>query len=186
VRRHLAYLRYVLRHKLYVGLACFRYGLWWRAIKHDWSKFLPCEWTAYAHSFYNRDGSRRDWKSRDAFDKMEFDAAWNHHQKVNDHHWQYWCLITDSDEPRYRPLLMPEVSLREMVADWVGAGRAITGKIEVCDWYAKNKDKILLNPSNRVRVEELLQDWSTGNYISASTRGHAELTGSTGTSKQDP
>jgi len=177
MKRHLAYLRYVLRHKLYVGQACLRYGLWWRAIKHDWTKFLPCEWEPYANSFYNRDGTKRDWKMRDPFDKMEFDAAWNHHQKVNDHHWQFWCLITDSDEPRYKPLPMPERCIREMVADWVGAGRAITGKIEVCDWYAKNRDKMLLAPETRARVEELLSDWTTGEFVSEDTRERRRILG---------
>src|SRR5436190_17785335 len=137
MRRHLAYLRYVLRHKWYVFLACARYGLWWRGIKHDWSKFLPCEWSAYVRSFYNTDGSKKDWKARTEVEKDAFDAAWNHHQKVNDHHWQFWLLVTDSDEPRQRPLLMPERCVKEMIADWVGAGKAITGKIEVCDWFAK-------------------------------------------------
>jgi len=177
MKRHLAYFRYVCLHKWYVGLACLHYGLWWRAIKHDWSKFLPCEWWAYADSFYNRDGSKRDWQTRDAFDKMNFDMAWNHHQKVNDHHWQYWVLTTDSDEPRNRPLPMPVVCIKEMVADWVGAGRAITGKIEVCDWYAKNKDKMLLAPVVRKCVEELLLDWQTGEFRDESTRERIRILG---------
>lgn len=158
MRRHFAYLKYVLRHRWYVMLACFRYGLWWRGIKHDWSKFMPCEWTPYADSFYNRDGTKRDWKSRDAFDKVEFDAAWNHHQKVNDHHWQFYCLITDADEPRYRPLPMPDVCIREMVADWASAGFVITGRWEVVEWYERNKEKMLLHPSTRLTVEELLKN----------------------------
>jgi hypothetical protein len=177
VKRHLAYLRYVVKHKLYVGLACLRYGLWWRAIKHDWQKFLPREWFPYAQSFYNEDGSRRDWKTRDSVETNQFDDAWNHHQKSCDHHWQHFLLVTDSDEPRHRPLMMPVICIREMVADWVGAGRAITGKIEVCDWYAKNKDKILLHPSNRLIVEDLLKDWETGEYRNESTRERIRVLG---------
>src|SRR6266536_5236416 len=104
MKGHWAYLKYVLRHKWFVFIA----GRWvgaplWRLIIHDWSKFLPCEWEPYVQSFYCRDGSKRDWKTRDVWTKMEFDLAWNHHQKVNKHHWQFWTLVTDSDDPRLRP-----------------------------------------------------------------------------------
>ena len=39
-RRHIAYLRYVLRHKYYVWQACRIVGgiPIWRAIFHDWDK----------------------------------------------------------------------------------------------------------------------------------------------------
>lgn len=53
-------------------------------------------------------------------------------------------------------LAMPEAAIREMVADWAGAGRVITGKWEVVDWYRKNRDNIVLHPDTRSRVEELL------------------------------
>ena len=36
-----------------------------------------------------------------------------------------------------------------MVADWMGAGRAITGKWDVAGWYADNWRKIHLRPETR-------------------------------------
>lgn len=54
-------------------------------------------------------------------------------------------------------LQMPEHFVREMVADWAGAGRAITGRWEVADWYAKNKGKMLLHPQTLALVERLLR-----------------------------
>jgi len=39
---------------------------------------------------------------------------------------------------------MPEHFVREMIADWCGAGRAITGEWEVLDWYEKNREKMAL------------------------------------------
>lgn len=53
-------------------------------------------------------------------------------------------------------LRMPERLVREMVADWMGAGRAITGRWEVGVWYAANADKMVLHVATRARVEELL------------------------------
>lgn len=158
VKGHWAYLVYVIRHKWFV----FRAGRWcgvgiWQLLIHDWTKFLPCEWYPYVGSFYNRDGTKRDWKSRTAVDKLAFNRAWNHHQKANKHHWQYWVLTNDSDDPKHSALEMPEKYRREMVADWMGAGRAITGNWEVWNWYEKNKDKILLEAATRSRVEGQLE-----------------------------
>ena len=48
------------------------------------------------------------------------------------------------NDPNY-PIPMPEKYAREMVADWAGAGRAITGKWETLEWYEKNQEKILFS-----------------------------------------
>jgi hypothetical protein len=55
------------------------------------------------------------------------------------------------------PLQMPERYVREMVADWMGAGRAITGRWEVAQWYARSRPHIILHPATRARVEELIE-----------------------------
>lgn len=161
MRAHLAYFRYVVRHKWFVFWSCLKVKVpLWRAIIHDWTKFLPSEWTPYVRSFYNPDGTANKSKRSDKpiWLNMDFDDAWNHHQKHNPHHWQYWVLIRDSDDPRFEPLEMPRTYAREMVADWVGAGRAITGKNDVGGWYEKNKSKILLAEGTRDFVERLIAD----------------------------
>lgn len=159
MRAHWSYLKYVIRHKWFVFRWCLRLDVpIWRALIHDWTKFLPGEWSAYVHSFYNPDGTKRDWKTLTVAEKRAFDQAWNHHQKANKHHWQYWVLVTDSDEPRLKALPMPDTYRREMVADWIGAGRAIVGKHAFTEWYQANKDKIILHEYTRVHVEDLLSD----------------------------
>ena len=46
---------------------------------------------------------------------------------------------------------------REMVADWHGAGRAITGKDGgTRDWYAANGGKMKLHADTRMIVDRLL------------------------------
>lgn len=160
LRPHLSYLKYVLRHKWFVFIASWHCEVsLWRAIIHDWSKFLPCEWTPYVRSFYNANGTKREWKTRTDADKEAFNRAWNHHQKANKHHWQYWLLTNDSDDPKHVALPMPEKYAREMVADWFGAGRAITGAWGAIDWYAKNKGKIILHEQTRNQVEALLDEF---------------------------
>jgi hypothetical protein len=212
VRAHWRYLQYVLRHKWYVLLAGIRTGApLWRLFIHDWSKFTPVEWGAYVRWFYGGD--------RSSAAKVAFDRAWNHHQKLNKHHWQYWLLTTDQPEDagrfalqsmdggirshvlcdteagrrmdlpqlalgsgdqhesderyrlvtavvrqanRIRALPMPEKYIQEMVADWAGAGRAITGEWEVAAWYRRNAAGMILHPATRARVERLLSTVSFG------------------------
>lgn len=197
---HLRYLSYVVRHKWFVLLAGLKTGApLWRLVIHDWSKFLPSEWFAYARYFYGAEAEGAE---------AAFDRAWLLHQNRHPHHWQFWVLMEDSpsggkyalgtpnnvdysirtsecierdaeiwikgsydsrghfqyltanslvtDANRYRALPMPEHFIREMVADWMGAGRAITGRWEAREWYEKNKQKQVMHPTTRARVEALL------------------------------
>lgn len=149
--RHLAYLRYVMRHKWFVLLACRKYGVgWWQAIIHDWGKFLPSEWFPYAETFYKPDGSKQYVES------AAFAVAWNLHQKRHRHHWQAWLLTWDRGETVALP--MPFRFAREMLADWSGAGRAIAGERNPREWYEKNRARIILHEQTRQFVELLLRE----------------------------
>lgn len=174
MKSHLQYLSYVLRHKWFVFVAGVKIKApLWRLLIHDWTKLLPSEWVPYVDFFCGEkitdEQLMERWRReqvvlgyrltpsnsnrRDAFSK-----AWNHHQKRNKHHWQYWVLINDKDEPKISALAMPEKFIREMVADWAGAGRAITGKWEVSSWYFNNQRQMILHPATRQRVETLLKE----------------------------
>lgn len=202
MNKHLNYLKYVVRHKWYVFLACRELGVpFWQSVVHDASKFRPSEWFPYVNYFYGlpKVGDLVEISSYEGFygdarivevrrsksarylvemldgsqpapfwahdyeveglekAKQNFDYAWNLHQKRQPHHWQFWLLTFDTGETF--PLDMPEKYCREMVADWIGAGRAITGKIEVGTWYAKNRDNIKLTARTRDRVEELVESF---------------------------
>lgn len=145
---HLKYASYIIRHKYFVFMAgvAMKVSLW-RLIKHDWSKFLPSEWFPYA-LYFNADGS-----------EAAFNHAWLLHQHRNDHHWQHWVLRNDDGTTNCLP--MPEKVWREMIADWMGAGRAITGRWECGEWYAKNRDRIQLHDETRKQVDAQLLDSST-------------------------
>jgi hypothetical protein len=110
---HLRYLSYVLRHKLYVGIECFKVGLYWRGLIHDWHKFRPSEWGAYARYFYG--GEKRSAQE-------PFDFAWLHHQKRADHHHQWWVLPEDDGGVKLIP--MSKKARLEMLCDWCGSSRA--------------------------------------------------------------
>jgi hypothetical protein len=142
---HLRYASYVARHKWFVFRAGLKTGApLWRLLIHDWSKLTPAEWGPYVRTFYAKEKARAG----------EFDKAWLHHQHRNPHHWQHWLLQEDDGD--LKALRMPDKLVREMVADWMGAGRAITGKWDVASWYEANTHKITLHPEVRVRVENLI------------------------------
>lgn len=160
---HLKYASYIIRHKWFVFQAGRLTGAsWWRLLKHDWSKLLPSEWIPYARYFYaDREQfleNERRFKATGIglgiwMNEVEesFKRAWLLHLRRNDHHWQYWVL--SNDDGTVECLEMPLYVVKEMLADWMGAGRAITGRWECAEWYAKNRDKMMLHPATRGYVD---------------------------------
>ena len=166
--KHFLYLRYLLTHKYWVFYAGLKLNVSiWRLLIHDWSKFLPSEWFAYANYFYGNhrkfselpSGLKHDYPFElcQEYWKNKFDFSWNLHQKRNKHHFQFWLLTNDSGSTV--ALKMPEKYVREMIADWAGAGRAITGKWEAWDYYQKNRGNTLLHPETRELFESLLKNF---------------------------
>ncbi len=103
---------------------------------------------------YDSDSKRLEclpWSAKEAFD-----AAWNHHQKSNKHHWQFYLLTQDDDPDLVLP--MPDRYRREMLADWRGASRAYTSSDNTREWYLKRRDKMIkrLHPETRAWIEDFL------------------------------
>lgn len=144
MKKHWLYLKYVLRHKWYVFLACLKLGVPVLGIIHDLSRFLPSEWLAYAASAPYTKGNKP------AAIANAFELAWNDHQHRNKHHWEYW-VHWDYHDHSMRLISIPDRYRREMLADWMGASRAKGGI--VWEWYEANKDKMQLHPDTRTWVE---------------------------------
>ena len=150
MRRYIAYLRYVIRHKWFVLRAGLKLECsLWRLLAHDLSKFLPSEFIPYARCFYQKNGKLQYNETN------EFNLAWLMHQRRNCHHWQYWILKCD-DGSQF-PMTMPMQYIYEMVADWIGAGRAIGNLAGARVWYNRNRHKIVMTESTRRIAEWLLQ-----------------------------
>jgi hypothetical protein len=149
VKKYLKYFKYVFRHKYFVMVECFKYGLYWQGIIHDWSKFLPDEFVAYANYFYKGD-NRKDRFYTPADGSTEFNYAWLRHQHRNPHHWQHW-LLQEDDGGKFA-LMMPTRYMLEMICDWKGAGKA-SGFSDAEAWYQRNKDKMVLHECTRYMVE---------------------------------
>jgi hypothetical protein len=150
--KHLNYLKYVCKHKWFVfraGLAVGGIPLW-RLIIHDYSKFSKAEWTPYVNRFFGGRAGIED-KSQDP---QEFHRAWLHHLHHNPHHWEHWITPAHMSDP----LEMPEHFVREMIADWLGAGKGITGSWDLTEWYEKTESRHILHPATKEYVRVLMND----------------------------
>ena len=169
MRSHLKYISYLYRHKYWVFIAGRRLRApLFRLLIHDWTKLLPQEWFPYLDFFYGEflpwDRMKfrpySEWKwSKEAVEER-FQIAWNHHIHWNKHHWQFWLIVDDPAGPHQEQigvLPMPDKYVKEMVADWLGAGRALRGHWDAWTWYEQHKDKIMLHSSTRIKVEWLLE-----------------------------
>lgn len=163
------YLKYIARHKYYVWVAGRQLGVsFWRLLTHDLSKLRPSEFISYCRYFYGEypklctipEGMHGLVLTEEEVLRA-FNLAWLRHQHRNSHHWQHWVLREDSGKLLLLPMPLP--AIKEMVADWAGAGRAITGRWEVWEWYQKNKDKMLLEQKTRWIAERYLCVWASKN-----------------------
>lgn len=170
MKKYIKYLSYIIRHKWFVFIAGVdlkktgRKISLWRLMVHDLSKFCPNEWVPYMEHFYGDNLSEKEiadvpgdyrhfFVSKERWAK-KFDVAWLHHIHRNPHHWQYWVLR--EDDGGTITIEMPEKYMHEMVADWLGAGRAITGRWETEEWYQKNKSNMMLHDKTRKSVEAII------------------------------
>ena len=140
------YLKYVLEHKKNVGIECLKMGLFLHAITHDLSKFRLSEFVPYARFFYSKDRYNSYKKSDE--DDPNFEKGWNHHQKRNKHHWNYWVSITEEYGPV--PIEMPMKYVKQMIADWNGMSRKFGGSTK--DYFGKNRERMILHPKTIERI----------------------------------
>lgn len=148
MRRYLSYLKYIILHKYHV----FKIGRRMRLpiiqlLLHDLSKFYLSEFKDYAYAYYDEQGN-----SNYAY-HSGIDKAWNLHQKRNKHHWQYWICLNNSGE--YTFLDIPEVYLREMVADMLAMGESGVGD-DSLTYFKKVKDSIIMKSCDKVYIEKLI------------------------------
>lgn len=117
-----------------------------RIEKHDESKYYFKELMPYAFYFFGEKAGLKDdgtWKSK-------FDEAFLHHVRENPHHWEHW-VVWGRD-----PVFMPEIFVREMLADWLGANKTYQGIWRSDDWIAGAMKRIKLHPDSMAILEKLV------------------------------
>jgi len=137
----------ITRHKYYVGIECFKMGLYWQGIVHDLSKYLPVE-------FFN---SAKYWtgkKTPIGTEKAEkgYSEAWLHHKGHNKHHWEYWV-----DWKNGKRLLcpIPEKYIKEMACDMIGASKTY-GTNNPLKYFRQHSFSILMLLKDKKKLENIL------------------------------
>lgn len=144
-----------------MAVECFKKGLYCQGILHDCDKFMLDVIVPYSNYFFgpgrNPEEIRGKTKYYDPVYMTEFgfDKAIFKHFHRSFHHWQSYVICNNDGSPV--AFEIPEKYLIEMLCDWVGAGRAQKNGIDTKDWYMMNKDKMVLHPTTRKRLEELLK-----------------------------
>lgn len=143
----------ILTHKKYVFFFARKLGIGWQGFWHDMSKFSPVEfWESV--KYYQGTSSPIDAAKAD----MGYSMAWLHHKGHNKHHYEHW---QDNFDKGGEPLRMPDKYVKEMICDYLAAGRAYSGKgfdfkSEWAWWLNKTKNPIAMHPSNKLVVETVL------------------------------
>lgn len=114
-KRLIGHLKTVFRHKKEVAKICFKFGLYWQGIIHDFSKFSPTE---FIPSVKYYQGNRSPIEAEK--EEKGYSMAWAHHHNKNPHHWMYWLDYDKVNEPT--PMRIPYKYAVEAIADWIGAG----------------------------------------------------------------
>lgn len=136
------HINYVVEAGLQIGVSKDQLAI------HDDSKWTEAEFPGYARHFQG------------GGDPDGFASAWLHHIHHNPHHWNYW-LFADRYSPKGSQVEngaveMPQHFALEMIADWMGAGRAYTGSWDMTDWLLNNIPRIRLHSKTALYVMSML------------------------------
>lgn len=133
MKKFFGHLKTVSTHKWWVFYYCCKAGIPFRGLIHDMSKFSPTEFIE----------SVKYWSgTRSPIDACKEDKgvskAWLHHKGRNKHHYEYW---QDNFDKGGKAICMPFKDSVEMLCDFLGAGRAYSGKnftyIGELEWWKK-------------------------------------------------
>lgn len=114
-----------------------------RILVHDLSKYSDEEFDAYRRYYHPINIEER----QNA--KEDFNKAWEHHWKNNDHHWE--CRQNDTEFTEET-----ELAILENVCDWLAMGYKFHDR--PIEYYNKHKNKIKLPEKQRELLEKILKD----------------------------
>ena len=110
-------------------------------ITHDLSKYTDEEFEAYRNNFYPEEGEK--------VDKEKFELAWQHHYKMNPHHWEHWVNFeTKETQP------IPPLYIAELICDWNAMSIKFGGN--PLKYYESKKNDIILHPQTRKDLKRVL------------------------------
>lgn len=140
------HLKTILIHKYWVAKYCFQLGLYWRGLVHDLSKFHPIEFLE-SIKYYTGTSSPINECKKD----KGYSLAWQHHKGHNSHHYEYWIDRLDTGGESIK---MPKDDLKELICDWIGAGKTYMGS----DFTFEKELKYVSNRINNAKMHNRTRD----------------------------
>lgn len=135
------HLKTVLKHKRWVFHYCRIAGITWQGLIHDLSKFSPIEFFEGVKYY---DGTRSPIDV--CKEHNDYSKAWLRHKGKNKHHYEYWQ--DDFINCSTREIEMPTKYKKEMLCDYLGAGRAYMSNMnkeftfaDELQWWRNKKHK---------------------------------------------
>lgn len=119
------HLKTITKHKVLVGIYCFRIGLYRQGITHDLSKYSFTEFTRGCR-YYQGDRSPNNAERED----VGYSLSWLHHKGRNRHHFEYWIDYSQdkSSTTVIEGMPMPRRYIAEMVMDRICASKVYKGE----------------------------------------------------------
>ena len=154
MKKIILHLKTIMIHKYWVSYYSFLLRNSFVGIFHDLSKFHPIE---FFESIKYADGKCSP-IIRCKADKG-YSIAWLHHKSHNKHHLEYWL---DFNGDKIMPIEMPSIYMKEMLSDWLAAGRTYVGKsFKIKDEYKwmQSRNEILckmLHSSTNMKIRKLI------------------------------
>lgn len=157
MEKYLSYFWYIVKHKYYVGIECFKKGLYWRGLVHDLSKlnpkcFIPC--SKYLKGDIKKGRNESGYYDPTKSGNIDFELAVMRHLQKSEHHWQHWIIACDGGERVYE---MSEKARLEMLCDWFGANKATNCKNTVSNFWLKNKHRMRFHSKTEQWIDENLR-----------------------------
>lgn len=136
LRNCIRHFKTICKHKYYVFKYCKQVGLIWRGLVHDLSKFSPTEFFESVKYYTGTKSPIDTCKELNGYSK-----AWMHHKGRNTHHYEYW---QDNFDKGTDHVIMPFNDALEMLCDYLGAGKAYSGKDftfrDELKWYENKRE----------------------------------------------
>lgn len=144
----------ICTHKYWVFYFGRRLGIGWQTFWHDMSKFSPTEFFESVR-YYTGTGSPIDACKKE----NGYSMAWFHHRGRNPHHYEYW---QDNFDNGGQPVRMPDKYRKEMLCDYLAAGRAYTGKCftlhnEYVWWRGKREKPLAMHESTYKFIDDCME-----------------------------
>lgn len=142
-------------HKYWVFYYCCKMGIPLQGLIHDMSKFSLTEFWESARYYQGTSSPIDTCKKINGISK-----AWLHHKGRNKHHYEYW--FDNIDRMGGTPLEMPLKYKKEMLCDFLGAGRAYYGKNFTYEkeyewWQNKLSHPLAIHENNKKYISTYME-----------------------------